>query len=69
MKLLPTLEGILLSANLKSAANLLLIHYKTLIVRKRQLEQIFGVDLDDIDVRISLSTAIRLRKLRAAADD
>ena len=69
MKLLPTLEGILLSANLKSAANLLLIHYKTLMVRKRQLEQIFGVDLDDIDVRISLSTAIRLRKLRAAADD
>lgn len=69
MKLLPTLEGIMLSANLKSAANMLSIHYKTLIVRKRQLEQIFGIDLDDIDVRISLSSAIKLMKLRSGTNE
>lgn len=69
MKLLPTLEGIMLSANLKSAANMLSIHYKTLMVRKRQLEQIFGTDLNDIDVRITLSSAIKLMKLRAGSDE
>ena len=41
VKLMPTLGGILLSDNLKSAANTLAIHYKTLIFRKRQLERIF----------------------------
>ncbi len=69
MKLLPTLEGIMLSANLKSAANTLSIHYKTLMVRKRQLEWIFGADLDDIDVRITLSSAIKLMKIRAGAEE
>ncbi len=69
MKLLPTLEGIMLSTNLKSAANTLSIHYKTLMVRKRQLESIFGSDLDDIDVRTTLSSAIKLMKLRAGSEE
>jgi PAS domain S-box-containing protein len=69
VKLLPTLEVIMLGANLKSAANLLSIHYKTLMVRKRQLEKLFGADIDDIDVRISLSCAIKLMKLRSGTDD
>ena len=69
VKLMPTLGGILLSDNLKSAANTLAIHYKTLIFRKRQLERIFGMSLDDIDARITLSSAIKLMKLRAGPDE
>lgn len=65
VKLLPTLEGILLCDNLKSAAGWLSIHYKTLMFRKRQLEQIFGLSLDDMDARLTLASAIKLMKLRA----
>jgi PAS domain S-box-containing protein len=65
VKLLPTLECILLSDNLKSAAGRLSIHYKTLLFRKRHLEQILTVDLDDLDVRISVGSAIKMMKLGA----
>jgi sugar diacid utilization regulator len=69
VKLLPTLESIMLSDNLKSAAGVLMIHYKTLMVRKQRLERLLGVSLDDIDARISLSIAIKLMKLREHKDE
>ena len=69
LKLMPTLEAIMLSNSLKTAADLLSIHYKTLMFRKRQLEQILGMSFDDNDVRITLSSAIKLMKLRAETDE
>ncbi len=69
LKLLPTLEFIMLSDNLKSAAGMLSIHYKTLMFRKRQLERILGVSLDDMDARITLGTAIKMMKLSIDKDE
>ncbi|HWR30761.1 MAG TPA: PAS domain S-box protein [Negativicutes bacterium] len=69
VKLLPTLECIMLSDNLKSAAGMLSIHYKTLLFRKRQLEQILGVDLDDMDARITVGTAIKMLKLGVGKEE
>ena len=69
LKLLPTLEQILLSDTIKGAANTLSIHYKTLMFRKRRLERILGVSLDDMDVSITFSTAIKLMKLSIDKDE
>ncbi len=68
LKLLPTLECIMLSDNLKSAAGMLSIHYKTLLFRKNQLEQILGVDLDDLDARITVGCAIKMLKVNVKTE-
>lgn len=58
-----TLEEILQSNNLKDAANRLFIHYKTLVFRKRRIEEILGVSLDSVDTRLALAAAIKLYRL------
>jgi PAS domain S-box-containing protein len=60
---LDTLEVILMSDNLKESAGLLSIHYKTLMFRKRRLESILGVSLDNFSSRMAVATAIQLLKL------
>ncbi|WP_052090413.1 PAS domain-containing protein [Desulfosporosinus sp. HMP52] len=61
--LLITLEEILQSNNLKDAANKLFVHYKTLVFRKRRIEEILGVSLESVDTRLALAAAIKLHKL------
>ncbi len=60
---LETLEVILMSDNLKESAGMLSIHYKTLMFRKRRLESILEVSLDNFNSRMAVATAIQLLKL------
>ena len=61
---LETLETILTSDNLKECADKLSIHYKTLLFRKRRLEKILEVSLDDFSPRLTIITALQLLKLK-----
>ncbi|HWQ62322.1 MAG TPA: PAS domain S-box protein, partial [Negativicutes bacterium] len=61
--LLATLEEILRSASLKEAAQRLYLHYNTAIFRKRRIEKILGVSIDDFEDRLALSAAIKLHRL------
>lgn len=58
--LLPTLEHILYSSNLKEAAARIFVHYKTIVFRKKRIEQILGISLDEFETRASLAVAIKL---------
>jgi DNA-binding PucR family transcriptional regulator len=64
MEFLHTLEVILLSDNLKEAADRLEIHYQTLMFRKKRLEKILGLSFDDFSARMAILTAIYLFKLK-----
>ncbi|AET67133.1 PAS domain S-box [Desulfosporosinus orientis DSM 765] len=59
-----TLEEILQNHNLKDAAEKLYIHYKTLVFRKKRVEKILGVSLDNPDTRLALAAATKLYKIR-----
>ena len=61
---LETLEVILMSDNLRESATKLSIHYQTLIFRKQRLEAILEVSLEDFSVRLAMSTALQLLKIR-----
>lgn len=60
-----SLEEILRCNSLKEAANQLYIHPKTIIFRKKRIESILGISLDDYETRLSLSMAIKLFKTTA----
>jgi len=62
-----TLEVLLEKDNLKEAADTLYVHHKTMIFRKKRIEQILGILVDEFEVRIALSVAIKLRKLISLA--
>ncbi len=62
--LLPTLEKILHSANLKQVAEKMFFHYKTVVLRKRRIEKILGISLDSFETRVALDAAIKLYKLQ-----
>jgi len=61
---LETLEIILMSDNLKGSANNLSIHYHTLMFRKKRMEEILEVSLDDFSSRMAILTALHLLKIR-----
>lgn len=61
---LDTLEVILMSDNLKESAGKLFVHYQTLMFRKRRLEKILGVSLEDGATKLALLTALQLMKLK-----
>ncbi len=61
--LLLTLEAILENNNLKAAAEKLFVHQKTLEFRRRRIEQILGVSLDNFETRLVLATALKLLKI------
>ncbi len=62
---LDTLEIIIISDNLKEAAQQLAIHYKSLMFRKQRLEEILGISLDVFATRMAVATAVHLMKLHA----
>lgn len=60
---LETLEVILQSSNLKEAAKILFLHHNTLVFRKRRIEEILGISINEFETRLTLATAIKLYKL------
>lgn len=65
VEFLQTLEMILSSDNMKEAADILGVHYKTLMFRKQRLEEILEVSLDNFSSRMAIATALNLMKLRS----
>ena len=59
-----TLEVLLFSADFNEAAELLNIHLKTLQFRRKRIQVILGLNPADIESRLYLATALRLRRLR-----
>jgi sugar diacid utilization regulator/CheY-like chemotaxis protein len=62
-ELLHTLEVLLVCNNLKEAAEKLFIHPKTMIFRKKRIETILFISLDDYEIRLSLGIALKLYNL------
>jgi len=61
--LLETLAAILNAASLRSAADELFVHSKTLLFRKRHIEELLGESLEDPTVRLNLTLAMQLYEL------
>lgn len=68
-RLRKTLETILESDDLKNAAEKLFMHYQTVMYRKRQIEEVLGVSLDNPESRLTLQIAVKLMKLNRKKDD
>lgn len=62
-ELLLTLEQLLTGDNIKTIAERLYIHPKTLLFRKKKIEEILHISLDDSEKRLSLSIALKLCRL------
>ena len=62
-QLVATLEDILSAANLKEAAERSFVHHKTVLARKNRIESILGVSIDDMETRLTLSTAMKILRL------
>ncbi len=65
-ELVETLDAILTYPNLREAADKLFIHYKTLLFRRKRIEELLGLSLDEAENRVALSVAIRLWRLTTA---
>ena len=59
-----TLEVLLFAADFNAAAEQLNIHLKTLQFRRKRIQVILGLNPSDIESRLYLATALRLRRLR-----
>lgn len=62
-QLVDTLEKILRSGNLKLVAEQSFVHYKTIVFRKKRIEKILNVSLDDFETKLTLCTALKLKEL------
>ena len=62
-QLVATLEEILSASNLKEAAERSFVHHKTILFRKNRIEEILGVSIDDMETRLTLSTAVKILRL------
>ncbi len=62
-ELVDTLEKILSGLSLKDIAAETFFHHKTIQLRKRRIEQLLNLSLDNHENRMALSAAIQLRKL------
>ncbi len=62
-QLVATLEEILLAPTLKEAAERSFVHHKTILLRKNRIEEILGVSIDDVETRLTLSTAMKILRL------
>jgi PAS domain S-box-containing protein len=60
---LDTLEAILQNSNLKVTANLLFLHYNTIVFRKKRIEKILETSISEFEMKLTLATAIKLYKL------
>lgn len=63
-----TLDLILEHGNLKDVAKKVYIHEKTVLLRKKRIEQILGVSLENFETRMALATALKLHKLGFSKD-
>jgi sugar diacid utilization regulator len=61
--LVETLAAILAGQSLRSVADGLFIHTKTLLFRKNRIEEILGESLEDSAVRLNLALALQLHEL------
>jgi DNA-binding PucR family transcriptional regulator len=61
--LVETLAAILEGQSLRSVADSLFIHTKTLLFRKHRIEEILGESLEDSAVRLNLALALQLHEL------
>ena len=62
--LFPTLERILAHENLRTVADEMFLHYKTILFRKQSIEKILGVSLDSFEGRTLVGTAMALYYFR-----
>ena len=60
-----TLEALISGDSLQVIANRLRLHKHTIVLRKKKLEKMLGVDLDVLESRINLAMALRMRSLLA----
>ncbi|MBU2703847.1 PAS domain S-box-containing protein [Sporomusaceae bacterium BoRhaA] len=61
--LLLTLEKILQNNSLKESAEKMYIHHKTMAFRKKRIEKILGVSIDEFEIKLALAAAVKLYKL------
>lgn len=61
--LLETLSIILKTDNINEAAKVLFVHRQTVLFRKKRIENILHISLDDFETRLSLSMALKFRKV------
>lgn len=67
-ELILTLEQLLTGDSIKTVAERLYIHPKTLLFRKKRIEEILEISLDDSEKRLSLSIALKLCRLNNIFD-
>lgn len=58
-----TLEKILQTDNLKLVGERMFLHHKTVVFRKKRIEKILEISLDDYETRLTLNTALKLRQV------
>jgi sugar diacid utilization regulator len=63
-----TMEMIILNHSFQEVANLLFIHYKTVLFRKQAIEKILGISMNSFAGRTILGVALTLFYLRDIAD-
>lgn len=64
-ELMPTLEAFLKNqCDLKATANNLFLHPNTLRYRMKKIEEILHIQLDDLDAKINLMTALKAKYLK-----
>ena len=61
---LPTLEMILTGKSLRAISEEMNVHQKTIVFRKMRIEEILNLPLDEGDVRLNLSIALKLHKVQ-----
>lgn len=62
-ELMRTLEKILQTDNLKMVAKQFYVHRQTVLFRKRRIETVLGVSLDDFETRLALGMALKFRQV------
>ncbi|MGO1468513.1 MAG: PucR family transcriptional regulator [Tissierella sp.] len=63
-ELLDTLEEILNSdGNLRTTAEKMFLHYKTVSYRRDQIEEILGISLNDMEEKFSIYMALKIKQL------
>jgi len=67
--LLKTLEEILHNTNLTETAEKMFLHRKTIVFRKKRIEKILGISLDEFETRLAIAAAIKLHKLKSLYSD
>jgi len=59
-----TMEQIVINSNLRSVADQLFIHYKTILFRKQSIERIVGISMDSFEGRTMFGMALTFYYLR-----